>query len=366
MIRKRTYRTVDGVRVEGTWLNVFVKNLDYHATELFVFADGVVQCWERTDLDGLAAMLASGKVTLRPADGARGSYHLTTGWRFEDVHSSIDSAAFLAEVADLIEELNDRPTSVERCRIAIDRYLEGRSEEDLAALRQAYTAIPDHNRRYVLGDMDAKDRPLRTLCGIDGDPDEHALEWAHRYFEDNRPWAAAAQPKAPRPVDDPETPPTAIVELRQSWYADPQSAPPVQRLHNGFPYEVTVDGRTYPTLGHAYWALAVTDPSERDLIAASNPRSATPAAAIVAASSSRVPEWHRLRTAAMLRLLRLKVDQHPDLAEVLIATGDARIRYSGLISRFWIDSPDPGGNWMGRLLELLRSELLLARHETRA
>jgi predicted NAD-dependent protein-ADP-ribosyltransferase YbiA (DUF1768 family) len=67
----------------------------------------------------------------------------------------------------------------------------------------------------------------------------------------------------------------------------------------------------------------------------------------------------------MLRLLRLKLEQHPDLAEVLTATGDARIRYSDLGSPFWSSGSEPGGNWVGRLLELVRSELVLAAYTSR-
>ncbi|MFG3339544.1 NADAR domain-containing protein [Glycomyces sp. NPDC048151] len=363
MIRNRTYRMVDGVRVEGTWLHVFVKNFDYHASELFIYADGVIQCWDRTDLDGLAAMLARGEVTLRPEDGARGSYHLTTGWRFEDVDSDIGHEAFLAEVADLIEELNDRPNATARCRTAIDRYLEDRTPESRRALREAYLAIPEHNRLYALGDMDSKDRPLRELCGIAA-PGSEPSEWTVAYFEERRPWAAEAREAPPRPVDDPPVPTTAVVEIRPAWYADPTKAPPTQRLHNGFPYPVAVDGRVYPTLALAYWAQCVTDEAEREAIAAA--RTATAASKIVAASASRVPDWHLVRAAAMLRLLRLKFEQHPDLAGVLAATGDARIRYVDFDSPFWSDGPEPGGNWVGRLLELLRSELALAAHSNPA
>lgn len=349
---------VDGVRVEGTWLHVFVKNFDYHATELFVYADGVLECWERTDLDGLAAMLASGKVTLQPKDGARGTYHLTTGWRFEDVSSEIDNDEFLAEIADLIEELNDRPGAIERCRAAIDRYMENQTPVALGALREAYLSIPEHNRLYVLGDMDSKDRPLRALCGIDhGEPDVDTLQSVHAYFEERGPWATEARQTPPRPVDDPPVPTTAVIEITPAWYADPEKAPPMQRFYNGFPLPVAVDGQVYPNLDLAYWAMSVTDTTEREAIAAA--RTGTAASKIVAASESRVPNWHLVRTAVMLRLLRLKLEQHPTLAEILTATGDARIRYADFGSAHWSSGPEPDGNWIGRLLELLRSQLVL-------
>jgi predicted NAD-dependent protein-ADP-ribosyltransferase YbiA (DUF1768 family) len=61
----------------------------------------------------------------------------------------------------------------------------------------------------------------------------------------------------------------------------------------------------------------------------------------------------------MAGLLRAKFTQHPALAEILLGTGDARIAYSGYEeSPYWRTArDDQGRNWVGRLLELVRSEL---------
>lgn len=52
----------------------------------------------------------------------------------------------------------------------------------------------------------------------------------------------------------------------------------------------------------------------------------------------------------------------PTGSEVLLSTGDARIRYTGLSeSPFWRNAPDGRGrDWVGRLLELVRSEFAAA------
>jgi predicted NAD-dependent protein-ADP-ribosyltransferase YbiA (DUF1768 family) len=63
----------------------------------------------------------------------------------------------------------------------------------------------------------------------------------------------------------------------------------------------------------------------------------------------------------MASLLRAKFDQHPGLAETLLTTGDGRIRYTGLDSSYWISKGDGGRNWIGRLLEVIRSELAAHR-----
>ncbi|MEU8363284.1 NADAR family protein [Nonomuraea sp. NPDC048882] len=63
----------------------------------------------------------------------------------------------------------------------------------------------------------------------------------------------------------------------------------------------------------------------------------------------------------MTELLRAKFRQHPDLAEVLLATGDGRIHYGSANSPFWDTRGSAGRNWMGRLLELVRAELVADR-----
>jgi predicted NAD-dependent protein-ADP-ribosyltransferase YbiA (DUF1768 family) len=61
----------------------------------------------------------------------------------------------------------------------------------------------------------------------------------------------------------------------------------------------------------------------------------------------------------MAGLLRAKFIQDPDLAEFLLATGNATISYIDHDeSPYWRDAGSRGGrNWVGRLLELVRSEL---------
>lgn len=56
-------------------------------------------------------------------------------------------------------------------------------------------------------------------------------------------------------------------------------------------------------------------------------------------------------------LLRAKFTQHPDIAEILLSTAEARINYTGISeSPFWKDrGPREGRNWLGRLLELIRA-----------
>jgi predicted NAD-dependent protein-ADP-ribosyltransferase YbiA (DUF1768 family) len=67
------------------------------------------------------------------------------------------------------------------------------------------------------------------------------------------------------------------------------------------------------------------------------------------------------RLAVMTRLAREKFRQHPDLAAKLIATGDGRLINGANLSRYW----GSGRNWLGRILELVRAELVESAETTR-
>ncbi|WP_344898853.1 NADAR family protein [Actinomadura meridiana] len=108
---------------------------------------------------------------------------------------------------------------------------------------------------------------------------------------------------------------------------------------------------------HGYWASAVASRSDHDRV-----RDAATAreAHEIGGRCALRPDWAVVRTAVMADLLRAKFTQNPEMAEILLSTADARISYTGISeSPFWIDrSSREGRNWVGRLLELVRAELL--------
>lgn len=348
--------------------HAFIRNgKDYFLTDLLIYADGSIWCWEWVDLDGLRDKLASGWVATSFETGARASAHHVGSWRFADPRSGMKPEWLLGEVADEIDKLNGRPDSTGRCLLALDRYLQSRAEEDRSALCAAYEAIPEHLRRYALGDMDRKDTPLKILCaGIGGQVEHYSgpmtvTEEMHRrtleYFAGRQ--ATREEQKQRAYPDGPEDPESPTVHLNQVVYPRGWPENPGRlALRNEYPAPVTVDSVTYPTVVHAYWALAAADPGTAERIRSSDrPYDAEQLArqAIIRA------DWPAVRIAVMARLLRTKFVQHPQLAETLLATGDGRIEYTGTGSEHWNAGRGHGRNWMGRLLEMIRSEIALQR-----
>lgn len=357
----RTYRVVDGEQIEGTWRPIFIRNgPTYFLSDLLIFADGAIYCWDWVDLDGLREKLASGWVATRLEAGAQASAHHLASWTFRKPQSWVSAEELLGEVADDIDELNGRPDSTGRCLQALDRFLETRTEADRGALRDAYLAVPEHVRHYALGDMDAKDRPLRVLCtpvGARTTRDELVTEPMHaqalEYFAEQERWAT--QWREHRPADGPDQPQDPTVKLASipgTWPAPPA----VDCLRNEYPARVTVGGDTFATAAHAYWSLATTDEAARAAIHAAT--TGLGAESAMGAAPLR-PDWPLVRLAAMHAVLRAKFAQHEQLADVLVATGDARIDYS-ISSAYW-GGGRQGRNWVGRLLELVRAEIVAQR-----
>jgi predicted NAD-dependent protein-ADP-ribosyltransferase YbiA (DUF1768 family) len=367
-----TYRTLDdGERIEGTWRPIFINNGGtYFQTDLKIYADGLIDCWGLVDLDGLRNKVRTGWVATRIPEGGQASAHLLGAWKFAEPRF-IDGDELILEVADTLAELQGAPSSSDRCLEALNSYLADRSEERRLTLRDAYLEIPTQMRRFVLGDQDMEDWPVRVLIGELGDnlmprtppfeerpiTDEDRAS-AFRYFERERTrrdsWRAKTNDGDPDGLPDADSLPS----VGEGGYTGVKGGGWVDMAGHGYlandvPTPVRVDGVEYPSVTHAYWALS-TDDSE----AQASIRSAAKAtdAKTLGIAAPRKADWPFIRLAVMTDLVRLKFRQHPDLAEKLVATGAARIRAPGFAGRYW-DGYGNGRNWLGRILELVRSEL---------
>ncbi|WP_197672115.1 NADAR family protein [Alloactinosynnema sp. L-07] len=313
-------------------------------------------------LDEFATKLSSGWVATELTDGAQASAHHLASWKFAEPYTWLTPEMLLGEIRDDIDQLNDRPDSTDRCLETLDVFRGQPTEDNRAVLRKAYEAIPEHLRIYALGDQDSKDWPLRVLVAGPGNhvdqygEDEVVTDETHAaaldYFIDREQQRQRYENKAP--ADGPTEPIETSILINQTFFPRgwPQD-PGILVLRNEFPAPILVGEQSYPTVTHAYWALAVADDHQRaEILVADTPH----AAQKIAENSTLHVSWPQARTAAMAHLLRIKFSQHPDLAEALTATGTTRLIYTEASSTFWGQCGVEGRNWMGRLLELIRSE----------
>ncbi|MER6446146.1 NADAR family protein [Streptomyces venezuelae] len=371
-----TFRISDGEHIDGSWCLVWRRHdlaHEYFVEHLFVYADGRITRgqYDATDLAGLERLLATGKLALEPPEARerRDGPPEESKWDTRYPEPRTDES-FVLEVADEICRLAGRPTTADRCREAVRAYVQQPTEERRRLLREAYLAVPAHRRVYLLGDMDRQDRPLRILVTdlglrVDGDgpvATEELHQGARDYFG---AVDAAVERQEERlavlHADEPAGAPQPPVVLHEVVHPNgPPAEPGLFVLRNDYGAAVTYGGETYPSVLHGYWALSAAEPADHDRIrACATAREAQDAGGL----AKRRTDWPSVRLAVMAGLLRAKFEQHPPLAEILLATGDAGIRYTGIFEApFWrADGPRGGRDWTGRLLELVRSELRAAQ-----
>ena len=372
----RTYRILDdGERIEGTWRHVFIKNGPYHLADLKVYADGLIDCWGLVDIDGFREKVREGWVATSLAEHGNANAFQLARWRFEDPQC-ISADQLISEVEDTIAELQGVSTSTERFHVVLEAYLTDPSEDKRMALREAYHAIPDHMRMFVLGDQDWADYPVKVLIGEIGEPlmtrfppfeerpiSEEDRQNAMSYFatrnSDLEAWrdrTNEGDPDGPAPEDIPPSIGEGGTRFAKGGgWVDMEGD---GYLSNDIPTPVVVDGVEFPSVTHAYWSLSTDDPTAAEEIRLA-PRASD--AKDLGVEARRKGGWPDIRLAVMTDLVRAKFEQHPDLAARLIATGDARISGAYSMSgRYW-EGGARGRNWLGRILELVRSELRLRR-----
>ena len=172
----RTYRVLqDGKRIDGIFFMAFIHNGDYHLTRISVYQDGMIDCWELVDFEGFKEKVRSGWVVTQPPEGALISVSGLASFNAVNASYRIDPEELIKDVADELERLNNRPNSFDRCLDAYKLFQEDPTEEARENLRQAYEAVPKHNRMF-LGDMDVKDIPIRMI--IYGE--QEIENWSHR------------------------------------------------------------------------------------------------------------------------------------------------------------------------------------------
>lgn len=159
----RTLRpTKGGDPVPGIHRMVFVKNISYFLTIMSVFKDGMIECWHHLlPLAQFADLVRSGWVTTQPAEGATVQLDAVATFVLSKIRA-VPGEDFLKDLADDIEQLNDRPTSYMLAHEAWHQYQANPSEQAKEHLRALYEAVPPHRRRFA-GDMDGGDIPIRRL-----------------------------------------------------------------------------------------------------------------------------------------------------------------------------------------------------------
>ena len=127
---------------------------------------------------------------------------------------------------------------------------------------------------------------------------------------------------------------------------------------NFAPYPLEIEGRVWPTSEHYFQAQKFpADPEHQEAIR----RQASPMIAAEMGRDRSKPlraDWEQVKDAIMTAAVRTKFAQHPELAELLLSTGEATLVEHTKNDAYWADGGDGSGkNMLGKILMQIRQEL---------
>lgn len=139
------------------------------------------------------------------------------------------------------------------------------------------------------------------------------------------------------------------------------SEKPYGAFSNLYRRSVLFEGEMFATSEHAYQAGKARKPAVRKWLM----EAPSPALLAMAAHGlcywDVAPGWSTSKFDRMRAVLRAKFAQHPDLRDLLLATGDARLVESATvdneINRLWGEVNGVGRNMLGIMLMELRASL---------
>jgi ribA/ribD-fused uncharacterized protein len=123
---------------------------------------------------------------------------------------------------------------------------------------------------------------------------------------------------------------------------------------NFSPYPIHLQGKRWPTSEHYFQAQKFLDPKDQERVR----RAKTPSLAARLGRDRRRkirPDWESVKVSVMREAVEAKFRQHPDLQNLLLSTGEARLVERTNKDRFWGAGDDGRGqNMLGRILMDLR------------
>jgi ribA/ribD-fused uncharacterized protein len=129
-------------------------------------------------------------------------------------------------------------------------------------------------------------------------------------------------------------------------------------LNNFSANAVEINGTLYPTSEHAYQAAKCTDPKGKGEIRQAKSPLLAKEVSNEKYKFAKDPNWNNKKLAVMEAILRAKLDQHQEVRDALIRSGNEEIAEDSPTDNFWGRGKDGNGeNQLGKLWMKIRSEL---------
>jgi hypothetical protein len=146
-------RMQDGLEIPGMLTHAFIHNGRYFVSEIMVYQDGMIDCWDKVNFEGFKQKIRQGWVVTTLPNNVPVSVSPFVDFTATEVQTFVKEEEFIKEVADVIEELNGRPTSMGKCQEAFQRFQNEQSEDAIQRLEEAFEAVPEHLRYFVVEEL---------------------------------------------------------------------------------------------------------------------------------------------------------------------------------------------------------------------
>ena len=146
-MKSTIYRLEDGKEIKGVILYAIIDNLNFYFTEIKVYEDGLIDCWELINLETFKDRLRTEKVRVSlPPDSKLnipnlGEIEISN---FLNYKSNDD---FVKEIEDVITELNGRKGRQRICIDLFKEYLIDDSDANFKKLKVAFEDLPSHQKK---------------------------------------------------------------------------------------------------------------------------------------------------------------------------------------------------------------------------
>jgi ribA/ribD-fused uncharacterized protein len=130
-----------------------------------------------------------------------------------------------------------------------------------------------------------------------------------------------------------------------------------REFSNFAPFPIELDGQSWPSTEHYYQAQKFSDPElQQKIRAAKKPVIAKKLA--LKHRNKACLDWAETKDVVMERAVRCKFEQHAELRELLLLTGDEDLAEAAACDYYWGTGADgTGQNRLGLLLMRIRAEL---------
>jgi len=150
-----------GEKIFGEVFWGIVNNWNYYLTEITVFSDGMIRCWELMDLETFKEKLKSGWIKISLPKNEELRIPNLGVVNVKDFLPEKTNEDFIKEIEDAITELNGGKGRIQKCIDLFKNYLLKDSEQNYLNLKKQFEDLPSH-KRVIFEYVDYKD-PLIGL-----------------------------------------------------------------------------------------------------------------------------------------------------------------------------------------------------------